>query len=127
MNKKNNNNIIFEIDLEIYPVESIISTSYLFLDDIYIFLDNPKDKRVKVSLTPKKKYNKKQLEILKQDFLNHLLSNVARIVAIKRNKKVKEFIVGRALFSAAGNPLDDDYFDDPLDIDVPWEVDKDKH
>ena len=123
-----NKNINFQFKTAIYPLEAVINASYAFLDKAYIYLDQPKSGSVKVTLKAKKGSAAK----IKDDFLNELLFAVERLNAAKRNKRVREFIIGKALFGAIDNDnlppaapeIDgedsDDYLDDPLGIKVPW-------
>jgi len=120
------NEIKFLLDLKDYPIEAIYGAAYVFIDKAYLFLDSQSSKKIEVSLKGKKKLSKKQLENLKGEFLNELLNYAFRINLIKHNKKIREFIVGQALFSAVGEEgtIKEDelgYQDDPLGIAVPWE------
>ncbi len=121
-----NNNSIINIDTGLYPLEAVISASYVFLDRAYILLDQPKTGVVKVSFKPKKGGAAK----LKDEFMNELLFAVERLNAAKRNKRIREFIVGRALFSSvnyneANAGLEalsmSDNEKDPLGIGTPWQ------
>jgi len=116
------------LDLKIYPLEAILNTCYKFIECIYIFLDTDSKARfVKVSMKGKKKLSKKRLAALKGEFMNELLYSVLRHNVSKNNKKIREYIIGRALYSSVSIPdLDLDkeklnYQDDPLGIAVPWE------
>lgn len=122
----NNNEIKFLLDIRDYPLEAIYGAVYVFLDRTYLFLNSQSAKKVEVSLKGKKKLAKKQLEILKGEFLNELLNYTFRINLTKHNKKIREFIVSQALFSAVNKEeiTEEDevgYKDDPLGIAVPWE------
>ncbi len=124
--KIKNNEIKFILDIKDYPIEAIYGASYVFLDKAYLFLDNKSSKKIQVSLKGKKKLTKKQLETLKGEFLNELLNYAFRINLTKHNKKIREFIISQALFSAVGEEgtVEEDqleYQDDPLGIAVPWE------
>jgi len=130
-----NNKIDISINMSIYPLEAIVSASYAFLDKAYIHLDQPKAGLVKAVIKSKKGSAVK----LKDKFMNELLFATERIGAVKRNKKIREFIVGKALFSAVepGNTAlpaaadgdkddeeDEEWLDDPLGIAVPWDEKK---
>ena len=122
----NNNEIKFILDFRDYPLEAIYGTAYVFLDKAYLFLDSHASKKIEVSLKGKKKLTKKQLESLKGEFLNELLNYTLRVNLSKHNRKIREYIVSQALFSAVNeegitqeNELG--YEDDPLGIAVPWE------
>jgi len=109
------NQIVFLLDSKIYSLEAIYSTAYVFLDRSYVFLDGDPAKEIKVFLKGKTKLNKKQLQALNGEFCNELLNYLLRVKIAKRNKKIREFIVGTALVSALP------FSKDPLEIAVPWE------
>ena len=115
---KKESTINFKIDNKIYSIEAIIGAAYMFLDRAYLFLDSKSINSVDVSLKSKKQSTKTQLNNLKDEFLNELLFCSERLAVAKRNKKVREFVVGRALFSAIEEDEDKDNFnpDDPLGI-----------
>ena len=120
------NQIKFRINLKNYPLEALYGAAYVFLDKAYLFLDNKSPEKVEVFLKGKKKFNKKQLEELKGEFLNELLNYTVRINLSKNNKKIREYIIGQALCSAFGDDQINEedeikYEDDPLGIAVPWE------
>ncbi len=123
--KIKNNTIEFVFNLQNYPMEALYGTAYVFLDRAYLFLDNKTPEKINIFLKGKKKLTKKQLEQLKDDFLNELLNYTVRIKLTKNNKKIREFVVGQALFAALSNGGEEDeglsYDDDPLGIAVPWE------
>ena len=118
-----NNTVEFCFNLKNYPLEAVYGAAYVFIDRAYLFLDSPSPKKISVSLKGKKKLSRKQLEALKGEFLNELLNYTVRVNLNKNNRKLREFIVSQALFSAI---KDDEkgsftYEDDPLGIAVPWE------
>jgi len=126
MNEIKNNTIKFLLDLQDYPLEAVYGTAYVFLDKAYLFLDSRLAKKIEVSLKGKKKLTKKQLEDLKGEFLNELLNYTLRVNLAKYNRKIREYIVGQALFSALGEEKiakenEMRYKDDPLGIAIPWE------
>ena len=116
------------LNSKIYPQEAILNACYTFIDRAYIFLDSvPKRKSIRVSLKPKNKLPEKQLEALKDEFMNELLNCALRYQISKNNRKIREYIIGRALYSAL--PVSEltpsqeklDYLEDPLGIAIPWE------
>jgi len=125
MRKTIKNNLLeMKLNPMIYPLEVIYSTSYVFIDRAYLFLDGDPKKEIIVAIKGKKNLSKKQLENLAGEFLNELLSAALRINLAQHNKKIRQYIVERALVSAANDEnLDESvsYLDDPLGIAVPWE------
>jgi His-Xaa-Ser system protein HxsD len=121
------NQIAFWLNSATYSLEAIYSAAYVFLDRAYVYLDGDPKKEIIIFLKGKKKLNKKQLEDLIGEFCNELLNYVLRVEIAKRNKKIRDFIVGTALVSSlplSGVLLEDSkesYLDDPLGIAVPWE------
>ncbi|MDP3043534.1 MAG: His-Xaa-Ser system protein HxsD [bacterium] len=121
------NQITFFLDSKLYPIEAIYGAAYVFIDRAYIFLDGDPQKEIIICLKGKKKMNFKELEGLQGEFYNELLNYLLRVKIAKRNKKVRDFIVGTALvsgsniFDSSPDGSDNDYLDDPLGIAVPWE------
>jgi len=123
------NKIVFSLNSEIVSLESVYSTCYAFVDRFYIYLDK-KNKNIIVSLQPKEGFIAKTTE---GEFRNELLSNLLREKIAKNNLKIREYIIGQALYSSASSEIDEffgkagnDYQEDPLDIAIPWEEKKDK-
>lgn len=115
------------LNSKIYPQEAILNASYVFIDRAYIFLDSDaKTENIRVSFKGKNKLSEKQFKALKGEFMNELLHSSLRYQISKNNKKIREYIIGRALYSAF--PASDlitteklDYQQDPLGIAMPWE------
>jgi len=113
--------IKIKLDTKLYPLESIYAACYVFVDQVYIYLEGIDDEG-QVTVQIKAKDDKVELEVLKGEFLNELLHSVHRINIVKNNKKIREYIVERALYSSIDEEEDDDLsFDDPLGIAIPWE------
>jgi His-Xaa-Ser system protein HxsD len=115
----------FSFKTAVYPKEALVSAAYMFLDKYYIFLDGGQGGKIKVMIKGKnnERWDEKKIAKIKGEFLNTLLYNTARLEVAKRNKRLREFIVGRALFSAVENlePETGENADDPLGIAMPWE------
>jgi len=116
------------LNSKIYPLEAILNTCYTFIDRAYIFLDaNHRGNRIKISLKGKNGIPRRQLKGLRGEFMNELLHSALRCAINKNNKKIREYIVGRALYSALPGPdlvmseKTRDYQEDPLGIAIPWE------
>lgn len=113
------------IKTKLYPLIAILNACYSFIDRAYIFLDTANNK-ITVSFEKKPNISKKDFQKVRNDFKNELLNAALRCHISKSNKKIREFIVGRALYSHI--PLEDDakfkdsfnYKEDPLGIAVSW-------
>lgn len=116
-----------KLNSKIYPLQAILGACYTFIDRAYIFLDGNPDGEIKVSLKGKKRLSEKQFKSLQGEFMNELLHYLLRYRVSKNNEKIREYIIGRALYSAlpvsnlvtSGEKLD--YQRDPLGLAIPWE------
>jgi len=124
---KTKNQIIATVDSKLYPLEAVYGAAYVFLDKAYLRLDGNPKKEVLVILKGKKELTEKQLEKLRDEFLNELLNYGLRYKISESNKKIREYVVGKALFSAMPPEIeeteekDEDWQKDDLGIAVPWE------
>lgn len=113
---------IIEVDISIYPLEAIFGASYVFIDRAYIYLDSKQDGVIQVALQGKTDiFDDKTIA---GEFMNELLNYVHRLNISKYNHVIRERVVERALYSSVGENLmdsDEEEFDDPLGIAVPWE------
>ncbi len=100
--KISKNQVVATINPKVYPLEAIYGAAYVFLDRAYVFLDEDSKGQILVSLKGKDKMSKKALEALKGDFYNELLNYSLRYQISKDNKKIREYIVARALIGALG-------------------------
>ena len=98
------NEIIFTLDRKIYTKEVIFRACRAFTDRAYIYLDYPTKNKIEVSLKRKGKSDQKQLESLKNDFLNELLNVLTRKEIAAKNQKILEYIVGEATIAALEKP-----------------------
>lgn len=125
------NNIKFILDKRVYNLEAILNTCYAFIDRVYIYLDSDsKGEKIMVQLKGKQKLSIKTKEQIKDEFMNELLHNSLRCMVSKNNKKIREYIIGRALYGPSLDLMTDnaeiditefDYKkEDPLGIAVPW-------
>ena len=116
-----------KLNSRIYPLEVILNTCYTFIERAYIFLDTDhQGKRIKVQIKGKNNLSEKQFAALKGEFMNELLNCALRYTISKNNKKIREYIIGRALYSSISSPDlfisegEQGYQKDPLGIAVPW-------
>lgn len=128
MPKNKDYKTVMQVDTKVYPLDAIYATSCVFIDKAYIFLNNYKEKQLKIEFRPKEGTSEQVLEEIKREFGNELLNYLHRIGVAKNNKKVREQIVQRALYSSIGDSLlgddekseDKNRKDDPLGIRNPW-------
>ncbi len=110
-------------------MEAVLNACYAFIDRAYIYLDmSPKGDIIKVRIKPKNKMSAKQVKALHGDFMNELLYSSLRYQISKNNKKIREYVVGRAFYYPVAAPAPEtdtndnmNYLEDPLGIAIPWE------
>ena len=125
--------VILNINPKVYPLETIYSAAYVFLDKAYILLDGDPKKEILVKLKPKEKQN---LEKLGGDFLNELINYADYQKRAEKTKEIREMLLQRALITNDSSILqrkdsesdklteelgDGDFLDDPEGIAIPWE------
>ncbi len=120
------NSVQFKVSTSVYPLTAIYAASYVFIDTAYVLLDKgTKKDEIVVQLKAKEGFSEKQKEALKGEFQNELLNCALREAVAKENVKIREYIVGQALYSSVQDmgtaPASSEYADDPLEIAVPWE------
>ena len=122
-------NLKVNVDLNIYPLEAIYGAAYVFVDKVYIFLDSLAEGKVEITFRSKDENEVEALEKIEGEFMNELLNYTLRLKLSESNKKIREYVVEQALFSALGREEgilknEDEKFefeDDPLGIAIPWE------
>jgi His-Xaa-Ser system protein HxsD len=108
------------VDTNIYSLRSIFSTAYIFLDDFYIFLDQPQENKVTIEI--KSKDLNCDLDEAVGRFKNELINTSLRLKISEDNKKIRELIVSSALYGKVENlPKKQLELDDPEGICRPWE------
>jgi His-Xaa-Ser system protein HxsD len=122
--------VSFDVDESVYPLEAIYGGCYLFVDRCFIFLSRPKPQVVTVRLTARGASTPAVLETLAGEFMNELLSQAMRLRLSQATARIREYYTAAALRAAASAPSVDDLLaeleseelaDDPLEIMVPWE------
>ena len=120
------NKITFSLNSKIASWEAIYSTCYAFIDKFYVYLDRNKENII-IKLQPKEK-KKINFKTVEGEFRNELLNNLLREKIAKNNSKIREYILGQALYSSTPSEIEEfltktgeDYVEDPLGIAVPWE------
>jgi len=120
------NKIILRLNPRIYSLEAIYGASYVFIDRAYIFLDGNLSKEIAVHIKGKRRFSPKALEGLVGEFQNELLNYALREKINRHSRRIREYIVGRALFAMPElmperQGKKRDYQKDPLGIAIPWE------
>ncbi len=87
-----------DIDTGVYSLDAVQAAAYTFTDRAYVRIARRGAKGVGVSIQPKDK--KADLQVLAGDFHNELLHETLRRKVSESNKKIREFIVTKALVSA---------------------------
>jgi His-Xaa-Ser system protein HxsD len=122
--------ITFEVDESVYPLEAVYGAAYLFLDRCFVYLTRPKADFVDVRLTARESASAADLDNLAGEFANELLSQVTRLRLAQSTARIREYYTAAALRAAASAPSVDDLLaeleseellEDPLEIMVPWE------
>jgi His-Xaa-Ser system protein HxsD len=117
--------MIITLHSEVYPIETILQTCYQFIELAYFHIDlDASGKKISVNISFKTGGSKKvQIKEFRGRFLEELLHSSLRYAINKRNKKLREYIVGSALFShvAQETKIPQGPLNDPLGIAIPWE------
>ncbi len=134
MTTQNENSITIKINPKIYPLNTIYSSSYVFLDKCYIILDGNPETGISVTLTPKD--NNISPDILAKEFHNELLNYSFYEEQSRKNADLKNTLLQAALFAntQTETPCEQDDFDwseledikneeiqDTESIATPWE------
>ncbi len=87
------------INTKVYPLTTVYSAGYIFLDRAYIYIDKEKKDRVTVWLFSKNK--KEPFDNLGMEFCNELLNYAHYFTSLEANADAVKVLMQRALFSAA--------------------------
>jgi His-Xaa-Ser system protein HxsD len=123
--------IVFDVDEGLYPLEVIYGASYLFIDRCFVYLSRPKAGEVRVQLTARGSAAVADLDRLAGEFANELLSQATRLRLSQATMRIREYYTAAALRAAtsAAPSVDEllaeleseELLEDPLEIMVPWE------
>ena len=122
--------VSFEVDETVYPLEAVYGACYLFLEKCYVYLSRAPSGGVTVRLTSRDSAAAAALDALAGEFANELLSQVARLRLAQSTARIREYYTAAALRAATSAPSIDDLLaeleaeelgEDPLEIMVPWE------
>ena len=128
------NQITVIVNPKIYPLETVYSAAYVFMDRAYIVLDGDPEKEILVKMKLKEEGS---LENMGNEFNNELLNYADYLSRAKETKKLREMFLQRAIITndvSITEPdfeddtdfedLDsdeDEYLEDPEGIAIPWE------
>jgi hypothetical protein len=87
------------VKTKVYPLQTIYSAGYVFMDKAYIYLDTDGADKVTVWLRPKAKGA--DPEALAMDFSQELLNYAHYFSSLKANAEGVKLLLQRALFSAS--------------------------
>lgn len=113
---------------DVYSLEAVVNACYSFIDKYYFYLDIPIPNKVTVYFKLKKG-TRGNHSVFVHELRNELLYAVLRLQLAKKNKRLREYIVGSALFSHLMSPGQEQNMpawkngelEDPLGIGVTWE------
>lgn len=91
--------VMVPVDLKVYPLQSIHSAGYAFMERAHVRLEEEKKGIVSVWLKPKK--DKQDLQKLALDFSDELLNYAHYFSSLKANAENMKVLLQRALFSAS--------------------------
>jgi His-Xaa-Ser system protein HxsD len=90
-----------QVSTKLYPLESIMSAAYHFIDDYYVKLDPGKDQAdLIITFSGKTKKSAKEIEKTSGELENTILAEALRLKISKRSKSVRESILNQAIASA---------------------------
>lgn len=98
MPKNTDKGLRLDIDTAIYSIEAVQAAAYTFTDRAYVRIARRGAKVITVSLEPKA--GEADGRALSGEFQNELLHETLRRQVSEANKKIREFIVTKALVSA---------------------------
>lgn len=88
---------ILKLNPKVYPLSSVYSAAYVFLDRAYILLDGDPEKEILVSMIAKEE---EDIEKLSLEFMNELINYNNYSQNLKSNQETIKLIIEKALFSA---------------------------
>src|SRR5436309_8748107 len=100
---RNENELHFLVDEEVYSREAVLRACYWFTDRCYLFISRPSPQRLLVSIRAKP--GGPPLDAVAGDFQNALLDHQVRQDIERETSRLRELIVAKAF--AEGNLLDD--------------------
>lgn len=87
------------VDMKVYPLQSVQSSGYAFMDKAHVRIEQPNKDSASVWLKPKKE--SQDLEKLALEFTDELLNYAHYFSSLKVNADNMKTLLQRALFSAS--------------------------
>ena len=100
MTRVNDMEASFEVDERVCPLEAVQNAAYTFTDRAYVRVEPSGESKLKVAMTFKAQTSPEARGALKGEFDNELLHQALRLRVSDANRKIREFIVTKALVSA---------------------------
>jgi len=97
--EKVNDWIKVPVSLKVYPLQSVHSAGYAFMDRAHVRLEEEKKDGIEVWLKPKN--DKQDLQKLALEFSDELLNYAHYFSSLKTNAENMKILLQRALFSAS--------------------------
>src|SRR5258708_4211848 len=91
--------VMVPVNLKVYPLQSVHSSGYAFMDRAHVRLEEAKKDMVEVWLKPKN--DKQDLQKLALEFSDELLNYAHYFSSLKANAENMKVLLQRALFSAS--------------------------
>lgn len=95
----------FEVEERLCPLEAVQNAAYTFTDRAYVRVESASEGKLKVSMSFKKDAEPAAVAALRGEFDNELLHQALRLKVSDANRKIREFIVTKALVSAQPTAL----------------------
>lgn len=114
--------VLVSINPKIYPLNVIYSAAYMFIDRAYVMIDGDPESKVIVELRPKKSLE--DLNKLGGDFNNELLHYAVYETQSKESSMIRAVLMKRVLLTNTGDQTEEDWFENPEGITIPWEEDQ---
>ena len=87
------------VDTNVYPLDVLFRTCYLFTDRCYLFL-RPTDSLGKIQVSVKPKVQSSDLETVVGEFMNELINQRVRLDIANETRTIRELIVAQAFAEA---------------------------
>ncbi len=94
--------VSFELSVSAEGLEPILGAAYLLTDRAFVLLEGDREKKLRVSLSPKAGGDAKSLKALGETFRLELGSQKVRWAIAKLNQPIREFVTEQAVLLANG-------------------------